>query len=83
MQAIYNRAVGLRESNLHGGLTAFLCISLVGSLGTMPSHKEKKLHFTVPSPITFTDRMHSCQSQITRELISFVVAQYYLIVELM
>lgn len=41
MQAIYNRAMGLQESNLHGELTAFPHISLVGSLGTMPSHKEK------------------------------------------
>lgn len=41
MQAIYNGAMGLRESNLHGELTAFPCISPAGCLGTLPSEKEK------------------------------------------
>lgn len=41
MQAIYNRAIGLWESNLYGELGAFPDISLVGSLCTLPSHKDK------------------------------------------
>lgn len=55
MQAIYNRAMGLRKSNLHGELTAFSFISLAGSLGTLPSHTEKNSVF---GPITFTARTH-------------------------
>lgn len=58
MQAIYNRAMGFQESNLHWELTAFPHISLVGSFWHPAFSQGEKPHFTAPAPITFTARMH-------------------------
>lgn len=78
MQAIYNRAMGLRESNLHGELTVFPDISLVGCLGTLPSYKEtNSISQLWPHNIYSQGALYGFQSQIIRELI-LLIEQYRL-----